>query len=250
MRGTVVPFWIISALYCLGPAMGAQAQDARPLGGTGQTAPAPRPDPGPGPPAPGPRVLFAGGMMGYENGLGFQGFLLAQDFAQGFPLKARIRLGFAAVEPGEPLEARRIFINDATNGTPREQGRTLDLGLDGLLPWRGQTHLYGGVRYTRFRANFHFVGGNEDFDVTSSHWGVAAGLEGSYPMGPRTALVLTGGMEYFFAARISGHDTSYSPDGDHVNPRKEYSYDDADAAVKQPGLRPVLMMGFSYRLGR
>lgn len=191
-----------------------------------------------------------GGFIGYQDGLSFQAFGLAQDFAQGFPLQARLRIARTAVEPGSAPDARRIFINDATNGTPKEAGRTLDLGLDGLYPMGPRTHFFGGVRYTRFTANFKYIGGNEDFDVTSSHWGLGAGVEATFPMGPRMSLLLSAGGEYFLSSRLTGHDTSYSPDGDNVNPRKDYTYADADGAVDQPVFRPVALVGFSYRLRR
>jgi hypothetical protein len=191
-----------------------------------------------------------GGFVGYQDGLSLQVFALAQNFAQGFPLQARLRLARTSTEPGSAPDARRIFINDATNGTPREAGRTLDLGLDGLYPMGPRTRFFGGIRYTHFTANFKFVGGNEDFDVTSSQWGLAAGLEAEYPMGSRISLLLSGGGEYYFKARLSGHDTSYSPDGDNVNPRRDYTYSDADDAVDQPILRPVALIGFRYQLGR
>jgi len=191
-----------------------------------------------------------GGFIGYQDGLSFQAFGLARDFAQGFPLQARIRLARTSVEPGSAPDARRIFINDAINGTPKEAGRTWDLGLDGLYPMGLRTQFFGGVRYTRFTANFKYVGGNEDFDVTSSHWGLAAGMEASYPMGSKLSLLLSAGGEYFFSSRLTGHDTSYSPDGDNVNPRRDYTYSDADDAVDQPVWRPVALLGFSYRLGR
>lgn len=191
-----------------------------------------------------------GGFMGYQNGLSLQGFAVARDFAQGFPLQARFRLARTTVEPGSALDARRVFINDATNGTPREAGSTWDFGLDGIYPVGERTNFFGGVRYSQFKANFNFVGGNEDFDVTSQHWGLAAGLEIAYPMNAKMDLILAGGGEYYFKARLSGHDTSYSPDGDNVNPRKEYTYSDADDAVDQPVIRPIALFGFSYRLGR
>ena len=194
--------------------------------------------------------VAAGGFLGFQNGLSGQAFVSVRDFAHGFPLMARFRAGFVSMEPGSPLDARRVFINDATNGTPKERGRTLDLGLDGLYPVGERTQVYGGVRYSRFLANFNFVGGNEDFDVTSNHWGLALGLEGRFPMSSRTSLLVSGGGEYFFSARLSGHDTSYSPDGDHVNPRRDYSFDDADEAVRQPRFRPVLLIGLGYRLGK
>jgi hypothetical protein len=190
-----------------------------------------------------------GGFVGYQDGLSLQVFGLARDFAQGFPLRARLRLARTSLEPGSAPDARRIFINDATNGTPREAGSTWDFGVDGLYPLGDRTHVFGGVRHTRFKANFKYVGGNEDFDVTSEHWGLAAGLEAEFPMGSRMSLLLSGGGEYFFSSRLTGHDTSYSPDGDHVNPRRDYSYDDADDAVNQPVMRPVALVGVSYRLG-
>ena len=112
-----------------------------------------------------------------------------------------------------------------------------------------RTNFFGGVRYSSFTANFKYVGGNEDFDVTSSHWGAAAGLEAEFPMGQRMSLILSGGAEYFFSSRLTGHDTSYSPDGDNVNPREDYSYSDADDAVGQPTFRPILLVGVSYKLG-
>lgn len=191
-----------------------------------------------------------GGFVGYQDGLSLQLFGTAENFALGFPLKARLRLARNSVEPGSAPDARRVFINDATNGTPKEKGHTLDLGFDGLYPMGPRSHFFGGVRYSSFTANFKYVGGNEDFDVTSSHWGLAAGIEASYPMGPKMSLVLVGGGEHYFKARLTGHDTSYSPDGDNVNPRKEYTYSDADATVDQPILRPVALMGISYRLGK
>jgi hypothetical protein len=194
--------------------------------------------------------IAIGGFIGFQNGLSFQAFAVARDFAQGFPLRARFRLERTSVEPGSAPDARRIFINDATNGTPKEAGSTWGLGVDGLYPMGDRAHFFGGVRYTRFKANFKYVGGNEDFDVTSSHWGLAAGMEAEFPMSQKMSLLISGGAEYFFSARLSGHDTSYSPDGDDVNPRKDYTYNDADEAVDQPVLRPVALVGFSYRLGR
>jgi hypothetical protein len=195
-------------------------------------------------------VLSVGGFLGFQDGVSFQAFGIAQNFAEGFPLKARLRLARTWTEPGSAPAARRIFINDATNGTPKKKGNTWDLGLDGLYPVGTRSHFFGGVRYTRFKANFKYVGGNEDFDVTSSHWGLAAGMEATYPMGRKMALVLSGGAEYFFSSRLTGHDTSYSPDGENVNPRKEYTYSDADEAVAQPKLRPIALIGISYRLGQ
>ena len=60
----------------------------------------------------------AGLLVGYSSGFSIQGYGLAADFAKGFPLRARLGIGYVATEPGDALAARRIFINDATNGTP------------------------------------------------------------------------------------------------------------------------------------
>jgi len=121
--------------------------------------------------------------------------------------------------------------------------------LDVVVPRGGRTSLWFGARHSSFKANFKYIGGNEDFDVTSSHWGLGGGMDVAYPLGRRTDLLFTGGAEYYRSSRLNGHDTSYSPDGDNVNPREAYTYADADNAVHQPALRPVLMLGVSYRLG-
>jgi hypothetical protein len=198
-----------------------------------------------------PGTAFSvGGFVGYQDGLSFQAIGIAHNFARGVPFQARLRLARTSVEPGSAPDARRIFINNATNGTPKEKGSTWDFGLDALYPTGARSNFFAGVRHTRFKANFKYVGGNEDFDVTSSHWGLAAGMEAAYPVGAKMALVISGGAEYFFSSRLTGHDTSYSPDGDNVNPREDYTYSDADAAVDQPKLRPLVLLGFTYRLGR
>jgi len=196
-----------------------------------------------------PASLHLGGFVGFRSGVSGQIFLLAQDFAEGLPVHVRVGFGRSYVEPGSAEAARRIFINNATNGTPVEKGSTSDAALDALVPTGARSSFFAGVRYAHFKANFKYVGGNEDFDVTSSHWGVAAGMEAHYPMAGRVDLVVAGGAEYFFGSRLTGHDTSYSLDGDDVNPREDYTYVDADEAVAQPTWRPVLAVGFSYRLG-
>jgi len=196
--------------------------------------------------------LSAGGQVGYAAGVSVQGTLVAADFAQGFPLQVRLGLSYAASQLGQALDARRIFINDATNGTPEKSGRTLGVRLDLMHQVRvlslPRAYAYGGVRHSSFRANFKFVGGNEDFDVTSSQWGLGGGLDSHFGLSHRTDMVVSVGLDWFFAARLTGHDTSYSPDGDDVNPREDFTYADADAAVGQPKVEPMLLIGIQYRL--
>ena len=101
----------------------------------------------------------------------------------------------------------------------------------------------------KLTANFKFIGGNEDFDVTSNQWGLGIGLEGYFNITQNLQFVLAGGVDYFFAATLSGHDTKYSPDGDDVNPRNDYTYDDADDAINQLSWEPRAIIGLSYWFG-
>ncbi len=192
-----------------------------------------------------------GGFMGYQNGLSLQAFGPARDFAQGFPLQARFRLARTSVEPGSAPDARRIFINDATNGTPKEAGNTWDLGLDGLYPMGDRTHFFGGVRYTQVQGQFQVRRGQRRLRRHQQPMGPGGGDGGRIPHEPQDEPAdFRGRRVFLLVPPQSGHDTSYSPDGDNVNPRKDYTYSDADNAVDQPVLRPVILLGFSYRLGR
>ncbi len=191
----------------------------------------------------------AGGLIGFENGFGIQAFGTVRNLAQGLPAAIRLRLGRTGVNPGSASEARRIFINNATNGTPVSSGRTLDAGLDVVIPRGRRTQIYAGVRHSSFKGRFVYVGGNEDFDVTSSQWGLGGGIEGTFPMTRTMALVVSGGAEWFPPTSLYGHDTSYSPNGEDVNAREDFAYADADRAIGQPKLRPTIMLGLSYRFG-
>lgn len=197
-----------------------------------------------------------GGQLGFSGGAGGEVMLRLDRAAPDLPLDLRLGVAYVARDAGHPEDARRVFINDATNGTPEESGRVWITRFDLLhpvaaswLPGKGW-HAYGGVRYARHTSNFNFVGGNENFDVTSHQWGYGAGLEGRFPVGARTMLLLGAGLDHFLSATLSGHDTSYSPDGDTVNGRNDYGWDDADAAVSQPKLSPRVMIGLTRHLGR
>jgi len=199
-----------------------------------------------------PGARFSSGfMMGYGSGFGVEAFGVASNFAEGFPLQAKLGIGFTSVDAGSPPDARRVFINNATNGIPEKNGQTWDFSLDVGYPVNlfsmKRAFVVGGVRHARFKGNFKYVGGNEDFDVKSSHWGVGAALQSYFAMGGRFDLVLNGGLDYFFSSTLMGHDTAYAPDGTAVNPREDYTYTDADSAIGQPKLRPILMLGVNYR---
>ena len=124
-----------------------------------------------------PRVSV-GIRAGYNSGAGIEGYGILRNFAQGFPLAVRLGLSRTSVQPGSAWDARRVFINNNTNGEPEKKGRTLDVKFDFLAPFSllslPRTYAYAGVRHASFSGNFRFVGGNEDFDVTSGQWGLAA----------------------------------------------------------------------------
>jgi hypothetical protein len=167
-------------------------------------------------------------LAGYNGGLGFQLNAIVSQFAEGFPFKAKFALGYTSTQPGDALRARRLFINDATNGTPEKKEGIRDFRLDLLYALSEEIYVCGGVRYSAFTGNFRFVGGNEDFNVITNQWGLGLGLEGYFRMNSRIDLVISPGIDYFFQGALSGHDTSYSPDGENVNPRYDFSYADAE----------------------
>ena len=115
----------------------------------------------------GPR-LYAGIVTGYNGGFGLQLSGTISNFAKGFPLSARFGVGYTSTDPGSPADARKIFINNATNGIPEESGWFWDLRMDLMLPVKifSGSFLYAGPRYSMFTANFKFIGGNEFFDIT------------------------------------------------------------------------------------
>lgn len=192
---------------------------------------------------------FYGGMVfGYNGGFGGQLNFSMTSFQSGFPLSIRIGLGYTNVDPGRPADARKIFINDATNGTPEENGYIWDLRLDLMVPVNllYKSNIYIGPRYSMFTGNFNFVDGNENFDITSNQFGLGGGIETQFLLVPNLYLVIGGGADYFFQNTLKGHDTSYSPDGDDVNPREDFTYDDADKAINQPKILGRFMLGINY----
>jgi len=196
----------------------------------------------------------AGFQAGYRGGVGAEVNGMVADFAKGFPMALRVAVGYSVREPGNANDARRIFINDATNGTPEESGRFWDYRFDLMYDtgWHSSADIYvtGGVRYSQFTGNFKFIGGNEDFDVTSNQWGIGAGLEGYFDITSKLQFVLGGGIDYFFNSTLKGHDTEYSPDGDDVNPRHDYTYEEANRAINQPKWVGRALIGLSYWFGK
>jgi hypothetical protein len=193
-----------------------------------------------------------GVLGGYNGGGGFRGTVMVSNFAQGFPLSLEAGLGYSWRDGGDPLAARHIFINDNTNGTPQESAWVWDLRMDFLyrvtLFGLRDAHLFAGPRFSMFTADFIYVGGNEDFEVTSNQWGIGLGAKAMFPINQKVSFTLLGGFDYFFSATLEGHDTSYSPDGSSVNGRENFTYADADEAINQPKFQPVLMIGLTLGL--
>ena len=190
------------------------------------------------------------GQIGYNNGPGFQLNSSIANFANNFPLKLRLGLSYASASPGNSADARRIFINDATNGSPEKKGWMWNFRFDLLYPINifslKNAYIYGGPRYSMFTANFKYIGGNEDFDVTSNQWGLGAGINNSFRMTGNWNFVVNTGLDYYISSQLTGHDTMYSPDGEHSNPRRDYGYSDADDAIDQPKLIFHFLFGVEY----
>ncbi len=190
-------------------------------------------------------------MTGYYGGLGFLGTVGIRDFLQDSTLRAEFGIGYSFVDAGEPMAARRVFINNATNGTPQESGSVWSFNLDVAYPLKlrkGPKELlvFGGIRHARFKGHFDYVGGNEEFDVTSNPWGLGAGVKALFPLNKSVQVVVSGGLDFFFRAAISGHDTTYSPDNNNINPKENYTYSDATDAVNVPRFRPSIMIGLQF----
>ena len=201
----------------------------------------------------------AGILTGYNRGFGVRTDLTLHSLTNELPFELRFGVGYSILNPGNAADARRIFINNATNGSPEKTGRSIDYRLDFLFPKSifGLNHSYLvlGPRGSSFKGNFKYIGGNEDFDVTSHQWGVGGGIESHFKMAQNLNLVIVLGLDYYLPSTLHGHDTSYSPDNDNVNPRNDnenddnpFTYKDADKAIDQPRFMPYVMIGLNFNL--
>ena len=204
---------------------------------------------------------FAIGLStGYNNGFGVHLNGTALKPLQSLPIQLRVGIGYTKLAAGNSADARRIFINNATNGVPEEKAKSFDYRLDVLWPSNlfdlENAHWTIGPRYSSYTANFKYIGGNEDFDVTSKQFGVGLGAESRFPISDKLNLVVAAGLDYFFNNTLKGHDTSYSPDDDNINPRNDnqnnydqFTFTDANDAIKQPNFMPRVIFGVTYNLG-
>jgi hypothetical protein len=194
---------------------------------------------------------FHGGVnVGYTGGLGVQATGTFMDFTRDLPLSARFSLGYASAGAGDPYAARRVFINDNTNGDPEKSASTWSFRFDLMFPAftvGPQTlYVFAGPRHARYSANFNYIGGNENFDVKANPWGAGLGLESWFVVSESTDFVLQAGADWYADTELAGHDTAYLPSGDHVNPRDGYDYGSADDAIDQPKLEIVALAGLRF----
>jgi hypothetical protein len=189
---------------------------------------------------------------GYKGGASFGVSGTVSNFAQGFPLGMELGLGYSSLNPGDPLRARQIFINEADNGTPQKTGHTWDMKMEFLYDLHLKNvkaaYAYAGARYSAFTATFEYVGANEEFDVTSTQWGLSLGARGFFAMSNRVSLMLSAGFAGYFKGSLHGHDTTYNPDDMNVNAKENFKYKDANDAISTPRLQPEVLIGLSYTL--
>jgi len=204
------------------------------------------------------QLKFTGSLLtGYNRGFGILGNVTAMNFDTDFPLRFRFGIGLNFLNPGNAIEARKIFVNNATNGTPEKSGHSFDYKLDFMIPKTvfGVEYSYFtfGPRFSTFVGDFKYVGGNEDFEVRSHQWGVGGSFENHFKMMKNLELVLNYGVDLYLPATMSGHDSSYSPDNDNINPKDNnqnndlpFKYRDANRAIYQPFIMPHILIGVCF----
>ena len=206
-----------------------------------------------------PLKFYGGISTGYNRGFGIRTNLTLSNFQSDFPFELSLSAGYTFMNPGNAADARRIFINNATNGVPEKKGSSFDLRLD----FKKSRSIFGiehsylvfGPRFSTFKGDFIYVGGNEDFEVTSIQWGIGGGAENQFNLMQNLNFVMAYGLDFYFPSTLTGHDTAYSPDNDNVNPENDnqngdtpFRYGDANQAIRQPMLMPYIMIGMIYKL--
>jgi hypothetical protein len=195
-------------------------------------------------------------LSGYQNGVGTRVTATASNVIPNAPIAFSFGAGYAFVDPGNALLARQVFINQNANGTPDKQGRVTDFRLDAIyllkLGSLEEAGLFAGIRYVMFDGRFHYVGGNEDFDVRGSDFAYGLGLRGSVRMNARWSLAFSAGLDVMPSRTLTGHDATYSSGGAAINARTNgagytYAWSDAKRAINYPLLTPSVLLGVTWR---
>lgn len=194
-------------------------------------------------------------VVGYANGIGGGAELSFLNAIPSFPLGFHFSVGyFHQSEPGVAVDARKIFINDATAGNDNilEYGYNVFFRFDFSYPVYEQKGMdisaYLGVAHARYIAHFNYQGGNEAFDISSNPWGLGFGARANFSLSPSLMIIANAGFEYYFPDRISAHGNFYNPDATDDNPRAPYVYSDADGAIEQPVFIPRITLAIAFRL--
>jgi hypothetical protein len=196
--------------------------------------------------------LFTGSMqVGYFHGANVHFAGTFDNFAGGFPFAVRFGVGHAWSAAGDALLARRVFIDNNTNGTPKSSATVWDARLDLLYPMKvlslQRSKVFAGVRRTRYSGYFEYVGGNETFNVEGTQWGVGGGVEAAFSISPLVDMTFSVGADQYFKGELYGHGSYYRPNGDDVDPTGNYTWKDADAAANQPVFETRFLVGLAYR---
>jgi hypothetical protein len=190
------------------------------------------------------------GLLGYQDGLGLQA--LGTMGLPNTPIALSLGFGYSFVNPGDPLMARQVFINDNANGTPEKSGGFWTLRMDVIylvkIGGLEEFGIFAGPRGSFFSGRFKYVGGNEDFTVTSNAFGVGAGVRAGFTLSRHFDIAMMLGFDWFPVETLYGHDTSYSSNGTAVNPTDQYTWTQANEAINQPQFVPSLLLGVSWRL--
>jgi len=189
---------------------------------------------------------------GYTNNFAISVSGTIADFTYDVPLAIKFGMSYNFRDAGDPWAARKIFINDNTDGDPQKSAHSFDFRMDfayplNIFPVR-KTYLYAGPRLSFYTATFEFVGGNEFFDIQSTQFGLGTGLETHLGISQNLSFVISGAFDYFFDSELGGHDTFYNPDGTEISGRLDYTYEDADEAISQPNYEVRLMVGLCFSL--
>ena len=191
------------------------------------------------------------GLTGYKHGFELQAQGTVTEVFKNQPIGFALGIGYTFVDPGDALAARRIFINDATDGTPEKDGHVVDLRADVIFFFKffdlKQVGIFFGPRYSMFTGHFRYVGGNEDFLVTANDWGVGIGLRGMKALSPRLGLVGAIGVDWFPVSSLYGHDTTYFSNAPPINPKGTYTWSDASGAINSPRFTPSILLGLNWR---
>ena len=139
---------------------------------------------------------------GFNRGFGISGNFTIHNIVEGMPGNFRFAIGYNRLNPGNTADTRRIFINNAINGVPQKKGKSFDYRIDYLMRYTvfdlKDSYLVFGSRYSSFTGNFNYIGGNENFDITTKQWGIGIGAENFFKMTSNLDLVLATGLDYFF----------------------------------------------------